>query len=99
MTKHDFIEALWVKARQIRGGGRERMTRREVTKLLTIAFDEVAAAMGRGERFAWPGFGVFTVRTRKKRRIRSPVSNEMLMLDATKSVGFRASRNLKESLR
>lgn len=43
------------------------------------------------------GFGVFTLRTRPSRRIRNPVTHELMWLPASEEVRFRAAKRLKDA--
>jgi len=45
-----------------------------------------------------PGFGTFTVRSRKARTGRNPKTNEPLKIKASKTVGFKPAPTLKASL-
>lgn len=44
------------------------------------------------------GFGTFRVKSRKARMGRNPKTGEQIKIKASKSVGFKAGRPLKESL-
>lgn len=44
------------------------------------------------------GFGTFTVRTRKPRMGRNPKTGEEIKIKASKTVGFKPSKGLKDSL-
>jgi len=44
------------------------------------------------------GFGTFRVKSRKARMGRNPKTGESIKIKASKSVGFKAGRPLKESL-
>lgn len=44
------------------------------------------------------GFGTFTKKHRKPRIGRNPVTGEPLQINASRSVGFRASQSLKETV-
>src|SRR5690349_16539880 len=59
------------------------ITHKDTEEIITAAFNEIAKAVHQGARFHWPGFGVWTVRTRKARRIRNPSTGEMMRLKKT----------------
>jgi DNA-binding protein HU-beta len=44
------------------------------------------------------GFGTFSVRTRKKRTGRNPRTGEMITIQASKTVSFKAGKSLKDEL-
>lgn len=73
------------------------MSRAETTivSALTSAIRETVAAHGRC-RIA--GLGVFSLRTRKARRIRNPITGDMMQLQETKTVHFRPSKEWREAL-
>lgn len=45
-----------------------------------------------------PGFGSFSLATRKGRIIRNPVTKELQHIPATKTVGFRAVKAVKQAV-
>lgn len=51
---------------------------------------------GRPVRLA--GFGTFVLTTRKGRTIRNPVSKQLQVISATRSVGFRATKATKAAV-
>lgn len=50
--------------------------RRDVEKLVSIIFDEIANALQRGDRVELRGFGSFSVRTRNARNGHNPRTGE-----------------------
>ena len=50
------------------------------------------------EPHGYPGFGTWSIRTRKARKIRNPQTNEIMKLKATKTIGFRPAKELKATL-
>ncbi|MBE7443970.1 MAG: HU family DNA-binding protein [Planctomycetia bacterium] len=44
------------------------------------------------------GFGTFLVRTRKARKGRNPQTGEAIKIKASKTVGFRVGKKLKETI-
>ncbi len=91
MTKQELIEAVAKKAG-------EGMTKRAVTELVDNVFDTVAVAIKKNKRFSYPGFGTFVIRTRKARTGRNPRTGETLKIKASKTVGFKPARSLKDTL-
>lgn len=72
-----------------------RLTKVQVDALLYHFVRVVPEACVRGRRLLVPGLGVFAVRTRKGRRIRNPVTKELQVLPAVKTLGFRAAKAAK----
>lgn len=67
------------------------------------AIDEIFGALEidlkKTGRAAVAGFGTFTVKSRAARTGRNPQTGEALKIKASKSVGFKASPGLKESVK
>jgi DNA-binding protein HU-beta len=89
MTKAELVEAV---AQQT------RLTKKDAAHLMDVVFDNIGKAVKADARFSYPGFGTWSIRTRKARRIRNPQTNELMKLKATKTVGFRPAKELKDTL-
>lgn len=89
MTKQELVEQV---AQQ------SRLTKKAAAELMDIIFNNIGKAVKRDERFSYPGFGTWSLRSRKARRIRNPQTNEMMKLKASKTIGFRPAKELKETL-
>jgi DNA-binding protein HU-beta len=89
MTKAELVELV---AQQ------SRMTKKAAAELMDIVFSNIGKAVKKDERFSYPGFGTWSLRTRKARRIRNPQTNEMMKLKASKTIGFRPAKELKVTL-
>lgn len=50
-------------------------------------------------RFIFAGVGVFKIRARKARTARNPKTGETVQVPEKKTVGFKASRELKEAIK
>jgi DNA-binding protein HU-beta len=75
-----------------------KLTKKSAAELLDIVFNNIGKAVKRDARFSYPGFGTWSVRSRKARKIRNPQTNEMMKLKASKTIGFRPAKELKNSL-
>jgi len=91
MTKAELIEKLYNK----HDG---EVTKRLVGDLVDGVFEQMTATIKKEKRFAYPGFGTWTVRNRKKRKGRNPQTGEVITIKASKTVGFRPAKALKELL-
>jgi DNA-binding protein HU-beta len=89
MTKAEFIAQL---------ATRNGLTKVDAGRLLNQTFGLVAEVTKKKGRFAWPGFGVFSIRTRVARNIRNPQTNGIMRLPASKTLGFSAAKQLKATL-
>lgn len=72
------------------------LTIADVEKIVSALFDEMTAALSRGERVELRGFGAFTVKRRQARAGRNPRTGEAVEV-AQKSVPFfKAGKELRE---
>jgi DNA-binding protein HU-beta len=90
MTKGELIDAVHASLGE--------HTKKEVGEIVAAVFAEVANAVKAHKRFAYPGFGTFTVKTRAERRGRNPRTKKEITIPASSSVSFKAAPALKDSL-
>ena len=91
MTKADLVEKLHAKMHG-------NVTKKLVSELMDAMIDNVAVAIKKEKRFSYPGFGTFVVRNRKARQGRNPQTGAVIKIKASKTVGFRAAKSLKDTL-
>jgi DNA-binding protein HU-beta len=89
MTKGELIDAVAKSAK--------------VSKLVAgiavdATFDNIAKAIRKSKRFQVPGFGTFTVRSRKARKGRNPQTGAVINIKASRSVGFKPAPVFKKGL-
>lgn len=89
MTKAELVENVALQT---------RMTKKAAGELIDVIFDNIGKAVKAEDRFSYPGFGTWSIRTRKARKIRNPVTGEPMKLKATKTIGFRPAKELKDTL-
>jgi DNA-binding protein HU-beta len=89
MTKADLIEVV-AKATQL--------NKREAGDAVDATFDGIAKAIKKSKRFQVPGFGTFTVRSRKSRKGRNPQTGAAITIKASRTVGFKPAPDLKKGL-
>ncbi|MDY7229248.1 HU family DNA-binding protein [Hyalangium rubrum] len=89
MTKAELVEVV---------AAQSKLTKKSAAELLDIVFSNIGKAVKKDARFSYPGFGTWSVRSRKARKIRNPQTNEMMKLKASKTIGFRPAKELKNSL-
>ena len=92
MTKSDLIEAVMKSVKD------DDLSKRLTADIIDNAFSVISKSIMKEKRFAYPGFGTFTVKNRKARKGRNPQTGEELKIKASKSVGFKPSPKLKGSL-
>ena len=91
MKKSELVKAV------VSGSGAE-LSVRDGEKIIDAVFREMGRAVSGSGRFAWPGFGTFTVRERAARQGRNPRSGEIIAVEASRTVGFKPAPALKGSL-
>jgi DNA-binding protein HU-beta len=74
------------------------VTKKDVESILDLAMDGIAKAVRKDRRFSYPGFGTFTVRTRKARMGVNPQTKKPIKIPASKTVGFKPAPVLKKGL-
>jgi DNA-binding protein HU-beta len=89
MNKADLIEAV-AKAAQL--------NKRTAGEAVDATFEGIVKAIKKNKRFQLPGFGTFTVRTRKARKGRNPQTGDLITIKASRTVGFKAAPDLKREL-
>lgn len=92
MTKDELISSVTKSVKD------QNLSKRLAGDVIDAAFDAIAKAVKKDKRFAYPGFGTFTVRTRKARKGRNPQTGDEIKIKASKTVGFKPAPNLKNSL-
>lgn len=91
MTKAELID----KVAETKGLA---LSKKAVGEVLDAGFDNIAKAIKRDRRFSYPGFGTFSVRSRKARVGRNPQTGAEIRIKASKTVGFKPAPGLKNSL-
>jgi DNA-binding protein HU-beta len=92
MNKKELIEAI---TKNHAGDG---ITKRAVAAIIDDTFAAIAKGIKKGGRFAMPGFGTFTVKSRAARKGRNPKTGEPIKIKASKSVKFKAAPAFKKGL-
>ncbi len=72
------------------------LTKKDAERAVDVLFDEIQKTLEKGESVKVSNFGVFTIKNRKQRIGTSPVNGEKITIPATKTVGFKPSKSLKE---
>ena len=89
MTKAELVEAV---------ASQSKLTKKSASEVLEIVFSNIGKAVKKETRFSYPGFGTWSLRSRKARNIRNPQTNEIMKLKASKTIGFRPAKELKATL-
>ena len=70
----------------------------EAGRAVEATLSAIGSALAGGDSVSLVGFGTFNVRHRAARMGRNPQTGEAIHINASKSVGFKAGKALKESL-
>lgn len=76
-----------------------RLTKSEAEDVTRTVFSLVVEALKEGEQVKIAGFGTFEVKTRAERKGLNPSTKEEIVIAPSKSVGFKASKTLKDQLK
>ncbi len=71
---------------------------RDVEKIVTTIFDEIGAALQRGDRVELRGFGAFSVKRRPARIGRNPRTGEQVAVAEKHVPFFKSGKELRERL-
>lgn len=91
MTKAELIEKLH------KGNGKE-LTKKKLGELVDELFVTISKSVKKDKRFAYPGFGTWTVKKRAARVGRNPRTGEQIEIRASKTIIFKPAPNLKNVL-
>lgn len=90
MTKSELIARLAEK--------NPHLYQRDVERIVTTIFDEIADALARGDRVELRGFGAFSVKSRDARQGRNPRTGEQVDVDGKVVPFFKTGKQLRERL-
>jgi DNA-binding protein HU-beta len=89
MTKAELIDAI---------AGNADITKADAGKALDGFTTAVTNALAKGEDVVLVGFGTFTARERAARTGRNPATGEEIQIAASRTVGFKPGKALKDAL-
>lgn len=90
MTKQELIDFV---CKQQKG-----VTKKTATEITEAVFEAMQHSIRTSEKFSFPGFGTFQLRSRKARTGRDPRTGETIKIKASRTVGFRPAKRFKELL-
>jgi integration host factor subunit beta len=90
MTKSELIARL--------AAANPHLYHRDVERIVTTVFDEIATALGRGDRVELRGFGAFSVKERASRVGRNPRTGAAVDVSAKYVPYFKTGKQLRERL-
>jgi len=89
MTKKGLAEAIHNKI---------GLSKRESAEIVEYFFELLKKNLENGETIKLPKFGTFKVQRRQKKKGRNPATGETIEIDSRKSVVFKPSRFLRDSI-
>ena len=90
MNKSDLLNYLFSEFKHL--------PHREVEKMFDKIISTFSDSLVNGNRIEIRSFGSFSVKMRDKRIARNPKTGQKISVDAKKSIHFRASKEMKQSL-
>ncbi|MFN3700656.1 MAG: integration host factor subunit beta [Alphaproteobacteria bacterium] len=90
MTKSELIQRL---AEQ-----NPHLFLRDIEKIVDTVFEEITAALSRGDRVELRGFGAFSVKHREARLGRNPRTGESVHVESKRLPFFKTGKGLRERL-
>lgn len=90
MTRSELVAVL--------AGKNPHLMHRDIEQIVGTIFDQVTAALARGDRVELRGFGAFSVRTREARTGRNPRTGAAVSVSEKAVPFFRAGKELRERL-
>ncbi|KZY38397.1 MULTISPECIES: HU family DNA-binding protein [unclassified Oleiphilus] len=74
------------------------LTKEKAGEVLNILTDEITNAMNKNDTVSLIGFGTFSVRERSARTGKNPQTGATIQIAASKSVGFKPGKSLKDAV-
>ncbi len=90
MTKSELIQRL--------AECNPHLYQRDVELIVTAIFDEITAALSRGDRVELRGFGAFSVKRRDARLGRNPRTGDSVRVDEKHIPFFKTGKQLRDRL-
>ncbi|WP_119165271.1 integration host factor subunit beta [Algihabitans albus] len=90
MTKSELIQRL--------AEVNPHLTHRDVERIVSTVFDEITAALARGDRVELRGFGAFSVKHRDARTGRNPRTGEQVEVEQKSVPFFKTGKQLRDRL-
>jgi integration host factor subunit beta len=90
MTRSELIARL--------AAANPHLYQRDVERIVTTIFEEISAALARGDRVELRGFGAFSVKQRGSRVGRNPRTGQAVSVTAKHIPYFKTGKQLRERL-
>ncbi len=76
-----------------------QLSKKDAQVALDSVLEGIKESLQKGEKVSLPGFGTFDVRERAARKGVNPATKEVIDIAASKTVGFKVGKQLKDSLK
>lgn len=90
MTKSELIEKIANK--------NPHLLLKDVEKIVNVVFEKITAALAKGERVEFRGFGAFSIRKRSPRVAKNPRTGEQVKVEERNIPHFKTGKQLHELL-
>jgi integration host factor subunit beta len=90
MTKSDLVKML--------AATNPHLYQRDIERIVATVFEEISAALARGDRVELRGFGAFSVRQRDARTGRNPRTGDEVTVPDKAVPHFKTGKELRERL-
>ena len=77
---------------------RTGISKSAAAEAITVLLDQICNSLAQGNRVALPGLGTFNPTSRAARSGVNPRTGEQISIKASKSVGFKAGKALKDAI-
>ncbi|MFE8070177.1 HU family DNA-binding protein [Marinobacteraceae bacterium S3BR75-40.1] len=74
------------------------ITKDQAQHVINAFTDQISAAMAKNQSVSLVGFGTFNVRERSARSGRNPQTGATIQIPASKTVGFKPGKQLKDAV-
>lgn len=72
------------------------LTKKQSSEIIDVILEEISIALKEGKKVDLAGFGSFTVKERLARTGFNPLTKEPIQIDASRGVGFKPAKALKD---
>ena len=77
----------------------QNITKKNAAEIVDFVFDTIKSELSQGNTVDLSGFGKFEVKTRGERTGVNPKTKERIVVKASKSPAFKASKTLKDAVK
>lgn len=75
------------------------LTKKDAERAIDVLLEKMEKSLVEGDEIKLSGFGVFKIKERKERVGTSPHDGKKITIPATKTIGFKPAKTLKEAIK